>query len=253
MIPHVMQSETWDCGLACVAMVVQRAFLRGGGGAAAEEALQVRMGGAGGVLSSILQMAGTSSVWTIDLAYILRRCGIDCVFCTNTIGVDPNYLTISFYRGELQNDTSRVDRLFAKAAKCGVRVVKGSVSADAIGAFLSHGRGPAGGGTLRAAIVLVDLRYLTCKRCLFKRNPFRFAFAGHYILVTRCTTVCGAGGTGGGGSSPGLEFYYRDPSSSVSARECVISAADFDRARQSYGTDEDILLLNIPCVAKGNN
>ena len=194
------------------------------------------------MIKSIQRAVGTTSVWTIDIAYVLRRCGIECIFCTKTVGVDPNYLAISFYRGELHDDTERVNHLFAKAAMCGVRVVRGTISAEDIGAFLSHGRGALGTSTaLRAVIVLVDLRYLTCKRCLFKRNPFRFAFAGHYILVTRCAVV-----PGDSSLSPKRDFYYRDPASSMSARECVISSADFDRARKSYGTDEDILLLNIP-------
>ena len=55
--PHVSQCSNWDCGVACVQMVLR--------GLSRE-----------GERSSLLAALGTRSVWTIDLAMLLHRFGV---------------------------------------------------------------------------------------------------------------------------------------------------------------------------------
>ena len=62
------------------------------------------------------------------------------------------------------------------------------------------------------------------------RYYFRFSYAGHYIVL------CGYDGARGRGM-----LQYRDPGSSTV--ESYTSIADFDRARRSHGTDEDLLII----------
>ena len=189
-LPHFRQLHAWDCGLACVQMVLASmphlqppaadpaslaaaaaaparapapalqgplppigaggaALPKGGGpgaraaGAAEPAATAARApaaaaaegGDAGGqtargattpvvgVVASqraptwdeLHRRCGTSSVWTIDLAYLLHAWGVRFVFTTTTIGCDPSYKDLSFYKKELSLDEQRVTRLFREA------------------------------------------------------------------------------------------------------------------------------------------
>ena len=53
-IPHILQLNPWDCGLACVAMVLQAAKKKGR-------------------LQDLHKRVSSDNVWTIELAYILRE------------------------------------------------------------------------------------------------------------------------------------------------------------------------------------
>ena len=64
----------------------------------------------------------TKSVWTIDLAYVLRAFGVVSVMFTSFLGVNLQYATASFYREEILRDVRRVERLFASASERGVDV-----------------------------------------------------------------------------------------------------------------------------------
>ena len=63
-----------DCGLACVLMVL-RAL-----GATQCDLLTMRL------------LCQTTSVWTIDLAHLLRRFGVEVTFCTVTLGANPDFV-----------------------------------------------------------------------------------------------------------------------------------------------------------------
>jgi len=52
------------------------------------------------------------SVWTIDLAHLLRRFGVAVEFTTVTLGANPAYARERFYRQHLRDDCRRVERLF---------------------------------------------------------------------------------------------------------------------------------------------
>jgi hypothetical protein len=96
VVPHVKQTYNWDCGLACVLMVV-RAL-----GASAHHC----------DLRTLRQLCRTTSIWTVDLAYLLRKFGADVTFTTVTMGANPEYASESFYRDNLREDGERVDALF---------------------------------------------------------------------------------------------------------------------------------------------
>lgn len=56
--------------------------------------------------------ARARSVWTIDLAHLLRRFGVAVEFTTVTLGANPAYARERFYRQHLRDDCRRVERLF---------------------------------------------------------------------------------------------------------------------------------------------
>ena len=95
-----------------------------------------------------MQVCGTKSVWTVDLAYILSRYGVDFIFYTITDGVRPEYdsevliyvadqlwdcpLTINilwvlpqaFYKADIDKDMLRVNRLFQSADSLNIHIQK---------------------------------------------------------------------------------------------------------------------------------
>eukprot|EP01052_Picozoa_sp_SAG31_P011566 SAG31_NODE_657_length_13108_cov_3.079330_12_plen_202_part_00 len=114
-IRHVRQSYSWDCGLACCLMVLRHYFK-----------------GLSYSLDDLIAMCGTKSVWTVDLAYILARCGCDFVFHTITTRVRPEYSKESFYKDDLDEDKVRVNRLFEAADQLNIRLEKRTVSLQEI-------------------------------------------------------------------------------------------------------------------------
>ena len=112
-VPHVRQTYNWDCGLACVLMSLRY------------------MGAPTGCdLRVLRQLCPTTSVWTVDLAYLLRRFGAEVTFCTITLGANPEFAAESFYRDNLGEDGARVERLFACAAQEGICVERVSVGIE---------------------------------------------------------------------------------------------------------------------------
>ncbi|XP_055260899.1 protein GUCD1 isoform X2 [Moschus berezovskii] len=107
-VPIIQQLYHWDCGLACSRMVLR--YLGQLDDAEFERALQ--------------ELRLTRSIWTIDLAYLMRRFGVRHRFCTQTLGVDKGYKNQSFYREHFDTEEARVNQLFAQAETCKVLVEK---------------------------------------------------------------------------------------------------------------------------------
>ena len=110
---HVRQSFSWDCGLACVMMVLQHK-------------------GMSAPLEEMMTIAGTKSVWTVDLAYILSRYSVDFTFYAVTDGVRPEYGDEAFYKVDIDADMVRVNKLFETAASLNISIDKRSVGVDEI-------------------------------------------------------------------------------------------------------------------------
>ncbi|MEE6520142.1 hypothetical protein FKM82_017950, partial [Ascaphus truei] len=139
-VPLIQQSYHWDCGLACARMVLQYLNLLH------EEEFQAAM--------QALHL--TKSIWTIDLAYLMRHFRVQHRFCTQTLGVDKGYKNQSFYRKHFDTEENRVNQLFAQARACGVLVEKRTVTVQDLQEHLSQGH---------VAIVLVNAVLLLCDLC----------------------------------------------------------------------------------------
>jgi Guanylylate cyclase len=62
--------------------------------------------------SHLCPAAGLRSIWTVDLAHLLARFGLEVRFLTVTIGANPEFATESFYAENMPEDEQRVRRLF---------------------------------------------------------------------------------------------------------------------------------------------
>ncbi|NXW48332.1 GUCD1 protein, partial [Nyctiprogne leucopyga] len=214
-VPVIQQLYHWDCGLACSRMVLQ--YLNHLDNDEFQKAIQ--------------ELQLTKSIWTIDLAYLMRHFGVKHKFCTQTLGVDKGYKNQSFYRKHFDTEENRVNQLFAQAKACKVLVEKCTVTVQDIQNHLSQGH---------VAIVLVNAVLLLCDLCsspvkyccflpigqkCFCRNP---DYQGHFIVL------CGYNKASG-------SIYYNNPA--YADRTCCTSISNFEEARTSYGTDEDILFI----------
>lgn len=104
-VPHVQQAFTWDCGLACVLMVLRTLGVDCCDG-----------------IADLGKLCHTTSIWTVDLAYLLHKFRVSFSFFTVTIGANPQYSAETFYREQLQEDIDRVDELFGKAVDAGISI-----------------------------------------------------------------------------------------------------------------------------------
>ena len=178
-------------------------------------------------LRSLRRLCPTSSIWTVDLAHLLRHFGVDVLFLTITIGANPDFAHESFYMENMEEDGRRVDRLFRDASKAGIVIQQRSLSpAEMQGIILSG---------LYLIVALVDKRKVNhpwssaAELCIPQCCGLGSGYTGHYVVV------CGYNGDRG-------EFLIRDPASS--SESIFISSENLDEARKSFGTDEDILLVS---------
>lgn len=208
-VPHVRQMFNWDCGLACALMVLR---------AVGFNDLDY---------STLRRYCATTSVWTIDLAHVLRRFGLDVSFFTVTLGPNPAFVNESFYVENIEEDEQRVQNLFYDAAEAGISIQQRSVSTCELQEALLTGK--------FLIIMLVDKRRLCpwlaaadlCLQAAF--CGVEFGYTGHYILLI-------------GYDSEFEEFIVRDPAACHA--ELRVSCSVIDQARRSFGTDEDLLLVS---------
>ena len=67
-----------------------------------------------------------------DNQALLHQRGVEFVFCTLCVGVNPALKTMDFYKHKVSDDALRVSKLFASAPEAGIRLAEGSVSAECL-------------------------------------------------------------------------------------------------------------------------
>ena len=65
-----------------------------------------------------------TSIWTIDLAFLLRKYEPDFTFYTSVFGTREEYKGVKFYEATFDQDEKRVNKLFASAKSCNVHIVR---------------------------------------------------------------------------------------------------------------------------------
>ncbi|KAM7272044.1 hypothetical protein ACFE04_031258 [Oxalis oulophora] len=204
-VPHINQLNSWDCGLACVLMVLET------------------IGVQNCSLEGLAEICGTTSIWTVDLAHLLQKFSARFSYYTITFGANPSYSVETFYKEQLPTDQVRVDQLFQRATEAGINIQCRSVSGVEISRFVLSGK--------YIAIALVD-QYKLSQRWMDDAIVSEFygsnsGYTGHYIVICGYDTIAD-------------EFEIRDPASSRENER--ISSKHLEDARKSFGTDEDLLL-----------
>mmetsp|Transcript_35106 Transcript_35106/g.105890 ORF Transcript_35106/g.105890 Transcript_35106/m.105890 type:complete len:265 (+) Transcript_35106:217-1011(+) len=207
-VAHIQQLHDWDCGLVCARMAAE--YTRSAAVSEAEVTAAARISG----------LDGTSSLWTIDICYVLKQLGVQHSFCTTCTGASEDHATEGFYAKTFVADSVRVNQLFHDADAHGVRVEKRLVSMDEL---VVHVRG---GGL---AIVLIDgskMKDVSWYQAMFSTEDT--GYYGHFLVL------CGVSATGD-------VVYFADPASDDPVSTC--STTRFDAARAAYGTDNDVILI----------
>lgn len=215
-VPHINQQYSWDCGLACVLMVLR--------------ALGINSCN----LQALAELCRTMSIWTVDLAYLLHKFPVNFSFFTVTVGANPSYSIETFYQEQLPNDLVRVDMLFRKALEAGIIIQCRSISGEEISFLILSGK--------YIAIALVDQHKLSQSwpenlsfSDLIASNS---GYTGHYVVI------CGY-------DTDADEFEIRDPASSSTHQR--VSSKCLEEARKCFGTDEDLLLISLEKSEKQNS
>jgi hypothetical protein len=207
-VSHINQLNSWDCGLACVLMVLET------------------IGVENCSLDGLAEVCCTNSIWTVDLAHLLQKFSVRFSYYTITFGANPSYSVETFYKDQLPTDLVRVDKLFQRATEAGINIQCRSVSGVEISHFMLSGK--------YVAIALVD-QYKLSQRWTDDGIVSGFygtnsGYTGHYIVICGYDTVED-------------EFEIRDPASSRENER--ISSKHLEEARKSFGTDEDLLLISL--------
>ena len=142
-----------------------------------------------------------------------------------------------FYNKILKRDSERVQERFDTAQDNGVKVHEQSVPIEGIVQHI-HDHG--------TCIVLTNANLLSCENC----NYFSLCGQGENASKTSCFLLrnCGSSAYQGhyvlavGFDIPKRKIYYRNPT--LRDRVCIMSYERFDEARNSYGTDEDVIFID---------
>lgn len=207
-VPHIKQERKWDCGLACVLMVLRTLNINHYD------------------MEDLEAFCPTTSIWTVDLAYLLEKLSISFSYITVTLGANPNFSLETFYEEQLTDDIVRVNKLFQRSQEAGIKIECRSITGNEIALLILSGE--------YIVIALVDQFILSqpCREDIFKPDFYRgsSSYTGHYIVICGYDALTD-------------EFEIRDPSSSRSQE--TISSRCLENARKSFGTDEDILLIHL--------
>jgi len=212
---HFRQKQSWDCGIACG--VAATAILEG-----------VPEAEHDALYDELKSCLPSESIWSVELAMALQSRGLRPAFHSTVLGVNEAHANLSFYTSVLPEDRPRVSEMFARARDSMLPMEQHHVELDYICDKLSK---------LECLfIALLDLRKLRCSRCIISASTFQFTFAGHYVLAV-------------GYSYESDSIAYLDPAvchSSTRGRGpyCYMKAADFEAARMTAGTDEDLIELS---------
>ncbi|XP_076824902.1 protein GUCD1-like [Clavelina lepadiformis] len=218
-ISHVKQGGNWDCGIACLHMLLK--------GSITQDEINF----------AIKKHLVDEQVWTVDLAYICSMLGVQHKLFTVTLGANDNFSEEPFYVDRLNEKFStekeRINKLFNEATANKVTIKKKSIKLEEIIIHLAVNKRP--------LIVLID----DTKMVRIYSNPITSLcnklksldtvgdtaveprpFWGHYILVT-------------GYDLTKQTIKFKDPSNDGEKVYCSMQC--FEEARKSFGTDEDIL------------
>jgi len=224
---HFQQKENWDCGLACIHMILQEC-------------------GKQPDWNDLLIGVRTRSVWTIDLATLLLHNQIRFAYVTRVLGVQQSYRSSAFYKNEFEEDYARICQLFVEAESQKMQMKQATVSDEELLSLMKMRH--------LAIIALVDAKKLCTEMCgcpsenFFDRKCNHYmskstescdesyetskaeSYQGHYILL------CGY-------DDASQDFLYRDPSKVGGVDR--MKKEQLNLARTSQGTDEDLLIIDL--------
>jgi len=218
-LPHVQQTQKWDCGLCCMSMILGH------------------IKRVNSDLESLKKLHLGTVVWTVNLAYMLKDFGMKCTFYTKEKQISANYETDIF---SLQQDAPEVETFHKALALAkdrvhqadinGVLIEERELTSQELKDRISSGH---------VAIILINSLIFACLECqheLFNEDtyctlPFTGTpYRGHYIVIC--------------GYNPKEDIYiFKNPSADCSF--CYIPSSLIEQSRKSFGTQQNIILVEL--------
>lgn len=133
-VQHIRQVSTWDCGIACLQMVLQ--WLHS---IDAEICIEDVATGRDPIVdrTNLLDRVATQSIWTVDLVILLEnllkengntndkpnRVNTSYLFCSEVWGVNIQHSTTGYYEKAFVSDSARVDMLCKEMSRLNLPVL----------------------------------------------------------------------------------------------------------------------------------
>jgi hypothetical protein len=282
-VPFVPQRHSWDCSLACVAMLLcyglrPAADGAGTGGSGAAVAASDAGTACYEAVRAEQRRASPGTVaplWTIDVALLLDatrhglllggqqpvavRDGIRAIaMFTSCLGVNPAHSSVAFYQDTLEDDRVQVEQSFkaaeARKITCALHVLTEEEMAEQL---------------LTGSVAFVCMVDATRFRCAVSRACADGISAAVVDCVTQCACAlrllgscchfCGCAAAEDAampfaghfvvlvGYDPASRlFIVRNPAAKV-ASMCSCTAEALGLARSSAGTDHDTIRVTFSC------
>ncbi|GFH52614.1 hypothetical protein CTEN210_09090 [Chaetoceros tenuissimus] len=264
-INHVKQLETWDCGIACVQMIL-RWLSHDTINKPCDESRNVP-------LSHIeiqqrhqfLKEIGTDSIWSIDLVMLLHKIlqreldlykdanhymqlsNASILFSSKKLGVDGDYKRFQYYQQTFRKDRTRVKALFQSAKDRYISMCEmNKLSLHKVAELVKRND--------TIAMILIDNnvlrreeeeKELDCYTGEYVHSPSLLSFSGHYIIICGISTdsekIAIAKRSKDAGVCPEeFCFVVRNPGDTSLD---YISLSLLETAWRSSGTDDDIIFI----------
>lgn len=169
---------------------------------------------------TLCALCRTTSIWSVDLAHVLALCGAKVTLSTIYPGANPSYGDgkIPYYES-FTRDYKRVETLFQTAHQVGITICHSSITIEQLQIILCSGK--------YLIIALIDSRKLIAPSV---NSSNHVLYSGHYVVLH---------------GWDGVEqcFQVKDPSLGPQSR--CMSVQQFEAARKAYGTDEDLIFVEI--------
>jgi hypothetical protein len=203
-IHHVHQIETWDCGIACLLMVMT--FLN-----VIQNIEEERL--------FMFQAVATQSIWSIDLVNIIeiykkRNVHISYLYCSMTLQVDESHQALAFYEQAFPVDQIRVKHLLHQAQEHQWHILEIELSISHVLEMLRRPN--------CIAIALID-------NSILMRRVYGAQFSGHYIVLSGIRESDGT-------------LQIHNPTSRNNFD--YISLQVFQQAWMAKGTDRDVIFIS---------
>jgi hypothetical protein len=236
-IQHVRQKETWDCGVACLIMVLNWALEKQKNTATSIDDVD---------RDTLLAELGTKSVWSIDLVWLLHHrinqannpLPLRYLFSSQSLQVNVSHRKLEYYQPSFVADRERVEILFTRLQYQPAPIMENKrLSLKRIVRLIREPR--------CIAIALVDHSILSQQStiqddagCTWS-SAVNHVYAGHYILLLGISHDVSDMET-----SHMFSLVIENPAASwYNKSHGRIPVELFMRAWRTPGTDEDIIFL----------
>ena len=225
-LSHVQQRERWDCGLACLEMVMQWVDQH-------NSSHQQHTVIVDDYYKWMIDHVKTESVWTVDLVILLDELLLgpraNYLFVSTCMSVNNELHDLEYYEKAFCHDCIRVEALFDRIRTHSLPAVQTSrLSLQTVQDVVQRDD--------CVAIALVDNSILTRPRKQQQRP-----YAGHYIVlagVTRDAKHLKKANE----AQRDVCFVIYNP---AVGGPLYLSLGDFERAWRAEGTDEDIIFVAV--------